>query len=128
MRSPRQELGKRGEELAVRHLRGEGYEIVRVNHRVHRGEIDLICRKGDLLVFVEVRTRSHGERALPEDFIDRKKLHRWTNAALRYMEEVQWQGEYRFDLITVTRQRGFHHRMSLRHYEDVWFPGWDENS
>lgn len=128
MRSPRQELGKMGEELALRHLRGKGYEIVRVNQRVQRGEIDIICRKGGLLVFVEVRTRSESESALPDDFIDRKKLQRWTNAALQYMEEVHWQGEYRFDLITVTRQRGFHRRLSLRHYEDVWFPGWDENS
>jgi len=127
MTTNRQTLGKMGEELAIRHLKRQGYAIVRVNQRVHKGEIDIICTKDELLVFVEVRTRSEYVSALPDDFIDRKKLQRWTNAALQYMEQVNWQGQYRFDLITVTKEKGYYHHLRLHHYKDVWFPGWDEN-
>jgi putative endonuclease len=60
--SPTRPLGQRGEKLASEYLQARGYEIVTANWRCQIGEIDLIARKDDVLVFVEVRTR-HADTA-----------------------------------------------------------------
>jgi putative endonuclease len=64
----RQALGRAGEELAARHLRGLGFVVLARNVRTVRGEIDVIARRGSLLVFVEVKTRRIGaEQRSPRD-------------------------------------------------------------
>ena len=57
-------LGEHGEKLAERHLVDQGMTVVQRRHRTRQGEIDLICRDGQTLVFVEVKTR-RGDRGLP---------------------------------------------------------------
>ncbi|MFN8561045.1 MAG: YraN family protein [Anaerolineae bacterium] len=60
MTTRRSALGKRGEQIAADHLRRRGYELVASNWRCRTGEFDLIARKDQTLVFVEVRTRREG--------------------------------------------------------------------
>ena len=62
----RQNLGALGEEAAAALLRKGGYRIVAQNHRCRRGEVDLVAERGELLVFVEVRTRATAAFGRPE--------------------------------------------------------------
>src|SRR5215216_1342511 len=75
------ETGREGETLAANFLVAKGYEIVARNYRYRRGEIDLIVRKDDWLLFVEVKTRSSTAYGDPETFVDLKKINRIVDAA-----------------------------------------------
>ena len=61
----RRELGSRYEKLAARELAERGYEILALNYRCRQGEVDIVCRQGGVLVFVEVKYRSTEASALP---------------------------------------------------------------
>lgn len=99
---PRPGLGRRGELLAKRHLEETGYEILEANFRTRLGEIDLVARRDDCLVFVEVRTRRGGSLGTPEESMTAKKREHLIAAAQEYLqsrgvEESQW----RIDFIAV---------------------------
>ena len=70
----RKETGRRGEELAALYLSRLGFEIVERNYRCRWGEIDIICRRGNLMVFVEVRSKSTERFGTPEETINRTKV------------------------------------------------------
>jgi putative endonuclease len=67
------ELGKRGEEIAKEYLENKGYQILKMNWRHKRAEIDLIARHEKTLIFIEVKTRSSVDFGHPEEFVDWKK-------------------------------------------------------
>ena len=67
------ESGKYGEQLATRYLEGQGYSILFVNWRYKRWEIDIVAKERDVLVFVEVKSRSMTSFGEPVDFVDQKK-------------------------------------------------------
>ena len=67
------ELGKKGEQLAVNYLIGKGYKIVERNWRFQKAEIDIIARKAETLISVEVKTRSTKNFGNPQDFVNPKK-------------------------------------------------------
>src|SRR5690348_2345389 len=75
-------LGDRGERAAARYLRKQGMRIIVRGHRTALGEIDLIARDGDTLVFVEVKARRRGE---PAEAVDREKQRRITLTALQFL-------------------------------------------
>src|SRR5256886_4192237 len=83
--STRMRFGALGEEAAADLLRSGGYRIVARNHRCPRGEIDLIAAKGELLVFVEVRTRATGAFGGPEETINQRKQRRGDAAGRGYL-------------------------------------------
>ncbi|MBM3313031.1 YraN family protein [candidate division WOR-3 bacterium] len=99
-------LGKRGEDLAASHLREQGWEILERNYRSRRGEIDLVCREGDTIVFVEVKARSGTGFARPDQSVTRRK-----QAKLRRLIEEYRLGhrledsDVRFDVLGVTLAR-----------------------
>ncbi|MBI2321585.1 MAG: YraN family protein [Chloroflexi bacterium] len=101
-----QRLGRTGEDLAATHLAHLGYAILKRNVRVGHGEIDLLARHGDELVFVEVRLRRGGDAAAAASF-DRRKQARLRAAALGYL--VGQYGDdpppWRVDLVTVDLDR-----------------------
>ena len=66
-------LGLEGEQLASDYLKNKGWIIHEMNYRFSRSEIDLIAAKNDLLIFVEVKTRTNTSFGLPEEFVDEKK-------------------------------------------------------
>ncbi len=68
------ELGKLGEELAVDFLQKNGYEILETNWVFQKAEIDIIAQKDNMLVAVEVKTRSSIDFGLPQDFVKPKKI------------------------------------------------------
>jgi putative endonuclease len=96
-------LGRDGEKLAARHLRRNGYRILHRNFR-HRaaGEIDLVCRHGTVLVFVEVKTRSREDFGRPFDAIDRKKRRRIQHGAMAWLRMLDMPDiTFRFDAVEV---------------------------
>jgi putative endonuclease len=77
--------GNKGEDLAADFLREKGFQIVVRNYRYKHSEIDLIVKQENLLVFVEVKTRSSSSFGEPEGFVDSKKAHKIFEGAEQYV-------------------------------------------
>src|SRR3954467_5329385 len=92
-------LGDRGEREAARALRRQGLRIIVRGYRTPRGEIDLIARDGDTLVFVEVKTRSQGA---PAEAVTPEKQRRLTLAALQFLKRHNlFEQRSRFDVVAI---------------------------
>ena len=107
-RSLRNNHGRMGEDLAHRYLRARGCTIVARNYRPRsgHGEIDLVARRGDLLVFVEVKTRSSADYGSPERAVDSEKRAALEQAARDYARRVNvpW-SQTRFDIVSIVLGR-----------------------
>ena len=115
MPEARKARGDAAEERACRHLEGAGFTIVERNFRTPGGEIDIVARMGDVLVFVEVRSREDAALEPPEASVTPAKRRRIAAAARRYLSNVppsSWR-EARFDVIAI---EGVGTAASLRHY------------
>ena len=102
MSTARQRFGDLGEKAAEELLVGQGYRIVARKHRCPRGEVDLVAEQGDLLVFVEVRTRATAAFGGPEETVGVGKQQRLVRAARDFI--ARWRGpprDLRFDVIAV---------------------------
>lgn len=112
------ETGKKGEVAAANFLRSKGFEVLATNYRFHKAEIDIIASKDNLLVFVEVKTRSTNWFGFPEQSVDKKKQQLISLAATNYIEENKITTEIRFDVISLTKSAsGF----DIHHIEDAFF-------
>jgi putative endonuclease len=111
-------LGRRGEQAACDLYRRLGFEVVERNYRAGRGEIDLVARRGDVLVFCEVKTRRHDEWGLPAEAVDRAKQARLRKLASAWMAERR-PGcvDVRFDVVSVIA-RG--QRVEVTHIPDAF--------
>ncbi|MEP6685790.1 MAG: YraN family protein [Verrucomicrobiota bacterium] len=96
-------LGARGENLAARFLRRNGYKILYRNFRGRSGgEIDLVCRDGDTLVFVEVKTRTSENFGRPFDAVGREKQKRISRGGLAWLRLLDNpEILFRFDVVEV---------------------------
>lgn len=102
----RQALGAYGETLATRYLVGQGMRLLACNWRCSEGEIDLVLRDGDVLVVVEVKTRTDVSHGTPHEAVDDAKLERLRRLAVCWSREHQVQPpEIRVDLVAVLRPR-----------------------
>ena len=105
MTNSKQKIGKKGESIAVRHLKKQGYRIVEQNYRSKVGEIDIIAREKQSLVFVEVKTRSSGSFGSPKWAITPKKQKAISMAALYYLKMTnQNDVDARFDVVSILLQ------------------------
>ncbi|MGA4643871.1 YraN family protein [Limisphaera sp. 4302-co] len=94
--------GALGERAARRHLEKAGLQCLTTNYRTPRGELDLVCRDGDCLVFVEVKTRSSEEWGRPAAAVDLRRQRRLTRAALWYLRRIgRPRIKVRFDIVEV---------------------------
>jgi putative endonuclease len=101
------EIGNYGERVAGSFLRRHGYTVLTRNYKVTGGEIDLVCRHGTMLVFVEVRTRAGEAFGRPAESIDARKEDALRLAARRYLELLRQDDiTYRFDAVEVTLRLG----------------------
>lgn len=102
MPSARRRLGDLGERIALAHLRAHGYAILAQNWRIAIGEIDLVAREGDQVVFVEVRTR-RGAAPTPEESVSPAKQQRLIALAYSYLAEHSLPDStpWRIDVIAV---------------------------
>ena len=121
----RQELGRKGEEAAVKYLEAKGFEIIKRNWFCRFGEADIIARDVDgTLCFIEVKTRRSIEAGLPEEAITYEKRRRYERIALCYMmvsDEWDDNDNVRFDAIgiCVTGE----HKAMLRHHRSCFHVG-----
>jgi putative endonuclease len=112
--------GKKGEAMALEHLRREGFDIITTNWRQGHLEIDIIAKEGNQLVIVEVKTRHSDQWGEPETTVDKKKQRFLSLAANEYIHQIDYMGETRFDIIGIlfTPQGP-----QLVHVRDAFFPG-----
>ncbi len=102
-----QETGSYGERVAAAFLRRHGYRVLYRNFLISGGEIDLICRHGKILAFVEVRTRAGIEFGRPGETIGAKKEEALRRAAERYLRMLDHPGiNHRFDVVEVMLETG----------------------
>ena len=106
--------GAKGELLAAEMLRQKGFEIIERNYRFKRSEIDLIVKKDNWLVFVEVRVRNSNTFGYPEQTISQAKRKKVMEGAAHYLEEVNWTGNVRYDVVAI-------HKNDIRHFEDAFY-------
>jgi putative endonuclease len=97
------ELGEQGEELAAKFLKRRGYKILVRHYRAHAGEIDIVCRDGQWLVFVEVKTRTSERAGAPSEAVTPEKQLHITKVALDYLKKLGYpqQIRFRFDIVEV---------------------------
>lgn len=94
--------GRAGEAAAVSILRNHGFEIVRTNYRVREGEIDIVAKLENELVFVEVKTRRSNSFGSPEESVSQRKAERLITAAQSYLaENGAEQSDWRIDLLAI---------------------------
>ena len=112
-------LGKKGEEMAVKFLRGKGYIILHTNWKHGRKEIDIIARQAGTLVFVEVKTRSGQAFGMPEEAVNGIKEAHIRYVAENYLERFRPSIEaLRFDIVSITFCAD--NPMEIIHFEDVF--------
>ena len=113
------DLGTLGEIEAQNFLKKNGYTIRHTNWTAGSLEIDIVAQKDDWLVIVEVKTRKSTFVELPQDAINARKIRNLVNAADAYIRRFNWDGETRFDVISVV-QSG--QQFELEHIEDAFMP------
>lgn len=96
-----QTLGKQGEALATDYLASKGYSILKRNFRAGHQELDIIAQHGDILHFVEVKTRWTGHFGLGEDAMHKRKIIRLLQAIDAYLASFDVEPEWQLDLIVV---------------------------
>lgn len=98
----RKEVGALGERLAVDFLKKRGYKIVQRNFRCRGGEIDIIAKQGECLVFVEVRTRRSSNYGVPEESITPFKREKLASLAHMYIQNCHAPPQsWRIDVVAV---------------------------
>jgi putative endonuclease len=99
--------GKQGEDLALRKLKKLGYRCIARNYRCTLGEMDLIARDGETLVFVEIKTRRDKSLAYAKEAVDERKKRQLSKVALAYMKaEDCCDAKSRFDVVAINLDGG----------------------
>ncbi len=116
---PPHALGRLGEARARHYLISRGWSILASNYRFGRREVDLVARRGELVTFVEVKTRAGSGYGTPEEAVTRLKRREIEIVAQEYLvrhglDDV----DVRFDVIAVTVGRD----VRIDHIEDAWRP------
>ena len=111
----RQDVGRLGEKLALKFLKKKGYHICETGFRCPSGEVDIIARQKDCLVFVEVRTKSNLDFGSPEESITKSKEKRLIRSALSYLNtHKNLPALWRIDVVAVEiDQKGKAKRIEL---------------
>lgn len=112
------ELGKKGEDLAVSFLIKEGYDILERNYTFQKAEVDIIAQKEDILAVVEVKTRSTNVFGNPQDFLKPKQIQRIVKVVDNYVTSHQLDVEVRFDIIAIVKNGN---QFDIEHLENAYY-------
>jgi putative endonuclease len=119
--SERRSAGLQAETVAAEFLEGEGYRVLERNFTVRRGEVDLIVTDGEVLAFVEVRSRADTRFGTPEDTIGHEKIRRVVTAARHWLaRHGDGDLDVRFDVVAVV---GEGEGRRVRHLPDAFEAG-----
>jgi putative endonuclease len=111
------DLGDKGEKLAIDFLIKNDYKILEKNYRYLKAEVDIIAQKGGVLAVVEVKTRSSAYFGNPQDFITPKKIILLLSASDYYVVQRDLDVEVRFDIIAIIHQKN---EIKIEHLEDAF--------
>ncbi|UKM65411.1 YraN family protein [Flavobacteriaceae bacterium GSB9] len=112
------QLGKKGEQLAVDFLLKNDYDIIERNYRFDKAEVDIIARKNETLAIIEVKTRSTTDFGNPQDFVKPKQIQRLVKAVNEYVTVKALDVEVRFDIIAIVKQgKSFY----IEHLENAFY-------
>ena len=111
------ELGKKGEQLAINYLLKKGYKIRDKNWRYQKAEVDIIAEKDGILAVVEVKTRSTDYFGNPQDFVNPKKIKLLVKAIDEYVISKDLDIEVRFDIIGIIKTKN---ETRIEHLEDAF--------
>jgi len=111
------ELGKKGEQLAIEYLLQHKYIIVARNYRYLKAEVDIIARKENTLAVVEVKTRSSAGFGNPQDFVTPKKIKLLRSAIDHYVVKNDLDVDVRFDIIAIVKQKNV---FQIEHLKDAF--------
>lgn len=117
------ELGKKGEELASVFLQTKGYKILHRNWVCEKDEIDIICSIQDLIVFVEVKTRSSELYGHPEEAVGKSKQEKLLRVIDAYLNEFQIDKEIRIDIVSVFKKGS---KEKIYHIVDAVAPSFED--
>ncbi|RKE98989.1 YraN family protein [Ichthyenterobacterium magnum] len=112
------ELGKKGEQLAVDFLLKNNYEIIERNYRFDKAEVDIIAQQKDILAIIEVKTRSSSEFGNPQDFVKPKQIKNLVKAVDEYVTENSLDVEVRFDIIAIIKNGK---QFDIEHLENAFY-------
>jgi putative endonuclease len=112
------ELGEWGEEFATMHLVKNDYEILERNWRFQKAEIDIIAKKNDEIIIVEVKTRNSDYFGDPQDFVTSGKIKLLIKAANEYLVSNEIALESRFDIIAILKNKTTE---KLEHFENAFY-------
>jgi len=112
------ELGRKGEQLAVDFLLENNYDIVSRNYRFEKAEVDIIAQKDDILAIVEVKTRSTTDFGNPQDFVKPKQIKNLVKAVDEYVTVNDLDVEVRFDIIAIVKEKG---AFKIEHLENAFY-------
>lgn len=101
MRSTTKQIGDKGEDLAVSELEKSGYKIIERNFRTRFGEIDIIARDADVLVFVEVKAKTSSRFGSPAEMVTKRKQFKIKNTAQCYISDTGYAGPWRIDVVSI---------------------------
>ncbi len=113
-------LGDKGEDIAAKFLKKKGYKILKRNYTAPIGEIDIIAKDGDTVVFVEVKARTDDLFGLPHESVGSKKQRKLKSVALHYLSRLKKQPPARFDIISICFKEG---RKEIEHIKDAFEGG-----
>ena len=111
------DLGKKGEALAVEFLQKNNYQILERNWRFKKAEIDVIAKKNDVLAVVEVKTRSSNYFGNPQDFVNPKKIQLMVEAINEYVISKDLDVEVRFDIVAIIKNKN---TTKIEHLKDAF--------
>lgn len=113
------DVGKEGEEIAVTFLKSKGYEILERNYHFGHGEIDIVAKDKECLVFIEVKTRINLELGEPEYAVNQKKIKQIKKMAELYLfdKEIE-EADCRFDVVAVLLND--RKNPKITHYENAF--------
>jgi len=101
-RREKKDLGKKGEEKALRFLKKKGYRIIETNYVCKMGEMDLIAKEKDTLVFIEVKTRTSTMFGPPQLAVNSWKQRQLSKVALNFLKEKKLEDvKARFDVVAI---------------------------
>ena len=112
------ELGKKGEQLAIDYLVKKGYTILDKNWRFQKAEVDIIAQKEETLAVVEVKTRSSIDFGSPQDFVNPKKIKLLVSAIDEYVVSKNLDVDVRFDIIAIVHENK---NFIIEHLEDAFY-------
>jgi putative endonuclease len=116
----KKQIGNKGESLAEDYIKRKGYEVIHRNYRCKLGEIDIIAKDGDTIVFIEVRTKQNENFGSPQDSVTSTKISKISKTALSFIQEKNLSGySYRFDFIAITFSQG---KPNIEHIENAFMP------